>query len=333
MSVIFAGGEIESFDLTGSNQLVNTTAADKYDSDYARMSVAHSGAPTTAYISTSFTGITEGWLHFSAGFELIGTSWDQPFVRLVDSVSGNTVLQVDGTNAVIAMEYWNGASFTRMNSFGINPNTLITFDIHFKIADTGGRFAIYMNGNLLDEFLGDTNLFASAQVDGIELAGGNSTSNTTHEVNYSEVVVADESTIGWRVATIVPNADGTTTGQWTGSFADVDEITASDADNLNSTVSNDVELMGATNLSTPAGALNGYKAVVAQARVKDDGGSSPLQFQFMVRTGGANYNSATIALSSSYTSEENLWLVNPGTTNPWTASEIDALELGVQSIA
>jgi hypothetical protein len=311
MSVIFAGGEIESFDLTGSNQLVNTTAADKYDSDYARMSVAHSGAPTTAYISTSFTGITEGWLHFSAGFEVI----------------------MDGTNARIALEYWNGASFTRMNDFGIDANTLITFDIHFKIADAGGRFAIYMNGNLLDEFIGDTNLFASAQVDGIELAGGNSTSNTAHEVNYSEVIVADEPTIGWRVATIVPNADGNTVGEWTGGFADVDEITANDSDNLNSTTSNDTETMGATNLSTPAGALNGYKAVVAQARVKDDGGSSPLQFQFIVRTGGTDYFSSTIALGSSYSSEENLWLVNPGTTNPWTQSEIDAIELGVESIA
>jgi hypothetical protein len=220
-----------------------------------------------------------------------------------------------------------------MNDFGIDANTLITFDIHFKIADAGGRFAIYMNGNLLDEFIGDTNLFASAQVDGIELAGGNSTSNTAHEVNYSEVIVADEPTIGWRVATIVPNADGNTVGEWTGGFADVDEITANDSDNLNSTTSNDTETMGATNLSTPAGALNGYKAVVAQARVKDDGGSSPLQFQFIVRTGGTDYFSSTIALGSSYSSEENLWLVNPGTTNPWTQSEIDAIELGVESIA
>lgn len=334
MSLLLTAAEMESLVMTGSNQLVNTTSANKFDPDYPRMSLAHSGAPLTAYMSGSFTGVTELWLHFEMGIELTNSGWDSPFVRLVDSVSGNTVLQIDGDNGNMNMEYWNGASFTSMTPAFNLPNTTVrTVDIHCKIHDTLGRFALYFDNVLFLEFTGDTNLFASAQVDGIELAGGHNSSTATHEINYSEIIVADEPTLGWRCATIVPDADGTTSAQWTGSFADIDEITNSDSDLLTSGSANDLETMRTTNLSTPAAALSYFIALVTVARAQR-GASGPTQFQFALNSNVTDYFSASIALASGVFSEHSeIWATDPDTAAAWTAANIDAVELGVKSIA
>jgi len=336
MAMIVAMAEIESYIVTGDSHAINTSASGKFDSDYARMSLEHQGdyVVNGDYVGRTFTGATSIWMTCRASFESLHSSLDDAIIHLDDSVSGNTTLRFKSLNSRYFLEWWNGSSYTAgLKDFRPVINTVYKIDIHCLIHDTTGRFAFYIDDILIEEFIGDTNLYASSQVDNLKLTGPQASHSAARAVHFSEVVVADEPTIGWRVATIVPDADGNTVGEWTGGWADVDEITASDADNLNSTASNDTETMGATNLSTPAAALVEYVAMVLQARVKDDAGSSPLQFQFIVRTGGTDYFSSTIALGSSYSHEENVWAVNPGTTNPWTASEIDAIELGVESIA
>lgn len=50
-----------------------------------------------------------------------------------------------------------------------------------------------------------------------------------------------------------------------------------------------------------------------------------------IRTGGANFLSAAKALSTSMALIGQIWETNPGTTNPWTIPEVNALEEGQQS--
>lgn len=330
MSVIFAGGELESFNLVGVNQQVNATAG-KFDSDFARMAIEHGGSGASNWIGANFTGGTEFWLHLVVNMDVgPGSTYDYSIIRLVDSVSGETVFQIDGTDGNFRGEYWNGSSFTTMPStFTFSTNVNKTIDIHCKIHDTLGRFAIYLDNSLWDEFTGDTNLFASAQVDGIELCGPTFSLDFTKSANFSEVIVADEPTIGWRLATLIPNAAGTTSA-WTGAYTDVDEIAVDDGDFLSSDTANQVHTMGASNLSVAAAAME-IQALLLNARARK-GVSGPTQLQLAVRTGAADFFSSSFALDPGFISIQNMWALNPDTVVAWTPSEIDGVEIGVKSI-
>lgn len=50
------------------------------------------------------------------------------------------------------------------------------------------------------------------------------------------------------------------------------------------------------------------------------------------RTAQADYFSAGRPLATNYAPLRNAWTANPDTTNPWTISELDGLEIGVKSI-
>ena len=88
----------------------------------------------------------------------------------------------------------------------------------------------------------------------------------------------------------------------------------------------------------PAGAF-GIVSVVQHARARARvGASGPTKFDFMVRTGGADFTSSPDTAPSlvwaTYTCS---WDTNPNTGNSWQTSELpnasSALNLGLKSVA
>ena len=330
MSVIFAGSELESFKLWGTNQRESIVAS-KFDSDFARMAVEHAGGADSLGIGKSFTGGTEFWFHFTAVQEISTSSTlDLTFFQVLDDANEEIPFRIDGLNGVYTGQYWNGSSFTSMsNTFQFIADTVTVIDVHVKIHDTTGRFAIYIDGVLHDEFTGDTNLYASAQIDGFRLKGAANSPLYSASMAFSEVVVADEPTVAWRVATIVPSAAGATSA-WTGAYTDVDEAVIDDTDYLESVTANQVETMVATNLSVAASVMDVQTlAVVARTR---KGNSGIQQLQLAVRTSATDYYSTTKVLDPGFIPIEAFWAQNPATVAQWTPSEIDGLEIGVKSI-
>lgn len=51
--------------------------------------------------------------------------------------------------------------------------------------------------------------------------------------------------------------------------------------------------------------------------------------KIVCKTGGVVYESEEIATTGSFITCSQVWLLNPGTGNPWTAEEIDSLQIGV----
>jgi len=332
MTVLFVGSEIESFDLYDINQEMVTTAG-RHDSDFARGSIELNGGPDGTGIAKDFTGQTSVWLHFNVNPEWnADTNYDHPVAILHDTVSGEDTLRLEGLNGNLHLQYWNGATYTSRQGiadFQLTTDVVQRVDIECVIHDTTGRFAVYVNEVLMDEFTGDTNLYASAQVDRIYLKGPTIFRTTDEEYWFSEVVVADESTVGWRVATLAPTGVGTT-GAWTGLWSDVDEVIADDTDFIDSDTANQVETFATGNLSVAASAME-VVALVVNARVRK-GSSGPAQVQLAVNSGVTDYFSATMALDPGFIPIQNIWETDPDTAAPWTVSGVDAVEIGVKSI-
>jgi hypothetical protein len=50
----------------------------------------------------------------------------------------------------------------------------------------------------------------------------------------------------------------------------------------------------------------------------------------VIRTSSTDYNGTSEALSETYVMQTTVWDENPNTTNPWTGSEVDSIEVGAE---
>lgn len=141
----------------------------------------------------------------------------------------------------------------------------------------------------------------------------------------SEVIVTDgESTIGWRLASVIPAADGFYTA-WQGDFTGVQ--TLGDGKGISTAAVGDKESW--TFGVLPAG-VTGSATVrgVFQSTAAATGVGGPTQIVPFVRVAGTDYEGAAFTPSGIDTME---FAQNPATLAPWTATELANLEVGVKA--
>jgi len=331
MTVLFAGGEQDAFDVSSGTTFTDTADTSRRDTNFARASLR--GRGQSALLQVDFTAQTEGWLHMNINLRSNGASQqDFSFIELIDSATGNVVLQVDGDNGTFNLEYRNsGGTFTE-----ISPNLLLVagstlpLDIHWKIDNAVGIFAAYINGSIVASFEGDTLHPGFTQIDRVTLSGTSNFATSVYDAFYSEVIIATVNTIGWRLSTLAPDGTGNST-TWTGDNLDVDDAALDDANFISSTIADEVEQFTVSDLSATAADLN-VEAVVVAARSRNAGGV-PLNVQMSVRTGSSDFFGSNIAgIGATFTEGLEIFEQNPDTVADWTPGEVDALEIGVKSI-
>lgn len=331
MAVLFASNELEAFEIPGVEAVFNRTVANEYDANYARVGMAvTSVAQLIAHMSALSTDF---WVHFEVAFlnRVAGTGG--AFVQLIDSATDQVVVQLDfdaGTECVL--EYWDGAALTELagshtfNDFGGTAADRYTIDIHCKIANSGGRFAWYVNGSLKAEFTGDTLNTGFTSVDTVKLLNPNQASTTSTTANvYSQVIIATQSTIGWKLGTMSPDGAGTYTA-WDGAYTEVDQNGIDDTDYISGNALNEKEYV--TVSAPPATAGFQIIGVVVSARAQRNGARS---ISLDCRAGG------TDGLGSFFTPDagpvpypyQQIFYVNPATSAGWVGSDLTNLEVGV----
>ena len=142
---------------------------------------------------------------------------------------------------------------------------------------------------------------------------------------FSELIFADEETRGMRVKTIPPTGNGAETA-WTGTYADVDETTPDTASistteaDASETFTHSITLAEGTPIKALClGALAGCAAA--------DG------IEAVLRLGETNYSQDLLmALSAGETPNQSIWHLNPATSAPFTASEVNALQFGFKNV-
>jgi hypothetical protein len=110
----------------------------------------------------------------------------------------------------------------------------------------------------------------------------------------------------------------------------VEEIPASDSDNVTVNSNDQVDTYAAGNLT---GSIGSVVCVQVQARAVKEGASTPQNLALVVRTGGTDYPSADKAVPTVAKSLCNLWETNPNTAVAWTESDVNGAEIGIRSRA
>lgn len=147
---------------------------------------------------------------------------------------------------------------------------------------------------------------------------------------WSEFIIANESTLDYRVATLYPTADGTYAEQSGGNYTDIDELDNNDSDVVQYTTTGLRSSFQLSNLTSTA-ALYKPIAVAVGCRAKRDA-TGPTQVDIGIRTNSTDYYTSTASLNTGYLTFRGDWgTTNPQTGSAWTISEINALELIIRS--
>lgn len=260
---------------------------------------------------------------------------------IVDATSEEMLCVFNG--ATILVHIWRNAGtlkahsgqYTLLATGSATLSTATTYliEIRIKIADSGGRIEVKVDGVQDIDFTGDTKPDANTQFDKVRLGYGGIVAYSVYAY-FDNFIMDDADWIGdTSIQAVVPTGAGTTTG-WTPSAGNnyecVDEKPVSDADYV-SINSNDVtDTYAAGNL---AGDVDSIKCVQVQSSAKTDGSPTPTNLKLVVRSGGTDYLSGDKAVPATAKSLWHLWENNPADAAAWEEADVNAMEIGVKSAA
>jgi len=257
------------------------------------------------------------------------------FIRF-NTTAGNRQFTVglknDGTIVVAA-----GATLTTplaSSAAGVVvSNTWFYIEVELIISDTVGRCTIFVNGTQVLTVSGvDTKGSTTTVADEIHF-----TQSGTGEggITIDDVYLTDSAArLGEsRISTLVPTAD-TSDKDWgrsTGSdnYALVDELPFVTTDYVTSATVGDLDLYDFGNL--PYTPLTIHAVETSMFAAKDDAASRTIRAR--LRSGGTDANGTNFGLSATHTQKIDRYATDPNTAAAWTASAVNALQAGPETVA
>ena len=279
----------------------------------------------------SFTALSSLWFHHYA-------DQNSPNVtgEVVKFRSGGTdILRLYYTGSVTRFEYWNTSTWIDIPiepSLGatlrayLNGRSLAYWDFEITIHATTGRFAFYHDRTLLCLFEGDTTSAGVTDTDTIRLGGARSIQNRY----ASQMIVADESTLGWREQTFYPNAAGPDTG-FAGTFADIDDVMKIDAGTF---ISSDTAAQ-ASSFELAANAMPvGFEIKAVSFQITASRGSTgPQNLDVSIESNAVLDTLNITDLELGLKTYNHIIEIDPNTSIEWTPGAIDAMRIQVDSVA
>ena len=281
------------------------------------------------------SAVTELWFHAHIYQATTTSGTQQTLIEFMDTASGNVQLAIrsnDDSAHSAFPQIRSGGSLADLGGSYIFGNKNYKFDIHIKIHATTGIFRVYKNGSMVYEFTGDTST-VNNQIDKIVMK--NYSSYTASYRYWSQVIVADESTIGWHLDTLRPTGDESLTN-WTGAYSDVDE---SDHQSTSDTVSSDTVNAEARFSHAGINAVlpdssHQIKAIVVASATSISSGATPTDYQHLVRVSSATYTSSNMGAvkDGSVEPRYSIWANSPATATTWTYAEVNGMSFGVKNV-
>lgn len=274
---------------------------------------------TECYLSciasiTSPAGVsTNGWIELSGATHIL--------LRIV-SIDNNENCRA---------ELWNGATYDTIGptSFPMDPGgSDFRVDIRFKVADSGGRVVIRLNGVVMVDYTGDTLLTADTTVDEIKFNNLDDSSSVFTDV--SGLIVHSAETNLFRILEDPTQSTGTFNNAVSGIETYVNQLLYAADDNLTYTanesgqgVTFDMDAANVIYEGTILGVIE-----YLRFSVWDD---AAFYVKFRDRKSSTNYDSTGIqqSISDGMRWYRNDRLVDPSTGVAWASlAAIDAMEFG-----
>lgn len=330
MAIVFMDG----FDLYSSRDNVSSRGYQRVEGDPSsttRFGVGQSwrtngngpitfpAIPAIAALTVGFAFLTE-----NAG----GTNGS----RIISLRNGGTTVGIMGIDVSGAIRFARddfGSNQHGISAAGlITPNVWNYIEIEFTRHASAGAYNIYMNGGLV---LSGTGLnTGSVDVATVEF------STDAGNRNIDDFYIVDAATrLGEsRIETLRPTADTATIGftpnSGSNNYSRVSEATLDGDSTYNSaSVVGTKDLFDIANLSVTPSAVYAVQTILVARKDNTD----ISQVCVDLTSGATPEQGGTKTLSTSYTFYSDLWQVDPNTSAAWTASAINALQLGYEVIA
>jgi len=210
------------------------------------------------------------------------------------------------------------------------------FEVKVTIADAGGIVQVRMNGSVtpLINFSGDTrNGGTNLTIDKVSIGGASQARfNDWYIVNTSGSAPNNDWLGDVRVYCLQPTGNGNysqfvgSDGNSTDNYLLTDETPYNTSDYVGSATIGQKDSYVMADLPAGVGDVFGVQEVAIVA--KSDAGAGAIKQ--LLRVGGTDYVTSSLALSTSYSEMLNLRELNPNTGVAWTAGGVNGLELGVE---
>jgi len=333
MAILWCGGE--DIDFPNGTLVAVSTVSTNFRAGYARCSIQQQtqggmakgipfpgGAVTSAWVtwralSTNVNNITQRMF----GFGLSGT------------VKGLFVGTDSATASKLALCKYDGTTTTQLasetgTSWGIN--VIHRFDMNLVSYGASATVTVYLDGASIISFSGDVTVSGVTNVDSIFMGGSNV--NVASDPQFSEIVVADEDTRSFPgLVTMAPNGAGTTTNWTNNAFTNLNGTTISDAQPVSSNTNAQLQEYNLIDLPTGTFVI---KAVMIVARMAKSQAPGVTQVELGYNSGGsvAYGTGATKALTTGYTSYDQLDSINPVTGVAWVQADMNGLQIDMQAL-
>jgi hypothetical protein len=331
MNILWVGGEDTEFPTMGTMTVVTT--AGRFRSTFARAALSQASNTSTSTKSIPFNGgaVTSAWLSAQLygplnigtatsiiGFGLSGT---EKWLGIGTSTASNTrlcIFKYDGTTRTqLVAEAGNSLIFS----------ALIRVDMQVISYGATATVNLYVNSVLVATYTGDVTVSGMTNFDSVfalfSPTGGSS--------NLSEMFVADSDTrtlIG--LQTLALTGAGTTNNWTNNTYTNINGTTISDASPtyINTTTTNQQY-----DITDPTSSAYSVVACVISARIAKSAGSTPSNVKLGYNNSGtiAFGTGASKAATTSYATYQQIDATNPITSNPFLQSEMNALQINLQS--
>lgn len=317
--ILFASNSVSHFPGT-------TVKNDAWAYDQDRVPYAIYTEPATVATSPLFPASETGetWFHFRVGSKLWYSANLERICEIADN-EGNQIATVacrdDGNYGYYISFRAGGQSGSQYKWLPVIENQMRTIDIRILHSGITAKMELYVNEiYVLDlEFTISEDFFPQY----LRIGGITGQNSNLQGGYFSEIIVADGDTRNARLDLLRPNAQGTH-NDFDGplaSLADDDPttgMTTTLADQAQTAILS--EYSGANNISN-----------IVQVTTTVRGINSPEHLEHLIRMGGLDYVTPEFTIPFSKDFQVTDWRLNPATSQPWAASDLQGAEFGFKS--
>jgi hypothetical protein len=322
-----SGNTLASFFRSGVDVLEDVTPG-RFDGRFVTNSIAVAAGPGPYFSTFPFidrAAPLELWLHFEYYVAVFNGSG--AYVPVVfRNAAGVPVARLALVGSAWVFSYWNGVGFVVTGApIAADAGVLTRMDVHL-ICGTSGSFALYSNGSRIA--LGPIASASTDAVAAVQFGAMSSLDAGSQTTFYSQVMVANFDTRDARYVCQLANANGFYT-DGTGSYVDINEIVLDETTAITLPLAGQRKSFTHGVYSLPPGYLVDALAIAGRVR---NVGPSPADVQFLLRAGGAPFDSPSLAASATYEPRGAFFPLDPATGAAWNQSDLNNAEFGIATV-
>lgn len=320
MARYFASNTIAGF-IRNSVSIVENQTAGNFNSTYVDRAIAIPASISGTLISAPFVTTATGDFWFRLDCRFSGTITNG-VTGIISGWSGTTNtwrFDYNSGNNRFQIFAWNGTAMVGVTLDAFLHTELATFVFHYDTVNKA--FRMYRNGILVGEVTG--------------LGSGMITTTTSFRLGtsnviayYSQIMAADYDlrASNYSLLTLTGNSS-VNTGQSSGSYTDVNELSRDDTTVVQITTSGNRAGFTKSNFSVPSGKQIGAFVCNAIARAA----GTITNGKIGLRSAGSNYSSANLGYDAGFNSRQVIFETDPATTSSFTATSLNAIEVYVEA--